>query len=461
VTRSNVPSLAFMDSARCFTSPLILGVIFLVWGTPGRCLAEAPKVVKATPDDGDKGVDPKLTLLVVEFDQDMSPGMSLCGIADADVAGKPRWKSKRVFELPLKLKPNHKYEWSINCPSARNFKSAAGESAAIYPIRFKTAAPGAKPKAAPALSIEEKQQAIKELCKCIDESYAYRDLRRLDWDKIFVAHASRLEEATSWNKFAQACAQLLAAARDIHINVETADGDTIPTFRRDVRPNFKFAQVKAQVPEFKMHNRAVGSGKFDDGIGYILIGSWSSGKNGEIEPAFAALKEFSKSPGLVIDVRPNAGGSEDLAREFAGCFHQKPAVYSRNLIRDASQPNGFTKLFDRQVEPNAEKPAVSIPTMVLMGPANMSSCESFLLMMRAAPKVLLVGDRSYGSSGNPKPHEIGGGIKVLLPSWKDFMIDGTLLEGHGILPDISVPPGADDLDGTDPVLDVVLARLRK
>ena len=331
----------------------------------------------------------------------------------------------------------------------------------IYPIRFKTAASGAKPKAAPALPMEEKQQAIKELRKSIDESYAYRDLRRLDWDKIFAEHASRLEGAASWDKFAQACAQLLSAARDIHINLETADGDTIPTFRRDVRPNFKFAQVKSQIPDLKTHNRGVASGRLADGIGYILIGSWSGGKNSDLEPAFEALKEFANAPGLIIDVRPNAGGNEDLAREFAGCFHQKPAVYSRNLIRDASQTNGFTKLFDRQVEPTADKPAISIPVMVLMGPANMSSCESFLLMMRAAPKVLLVGDRSYGSSGNPKPHEIGGGIKVLLPSWKDFMPDGTLLEGHGILPDISVPPGADDLEGSDPVLDMALARLRK
>jgi carboxyl-terminal processing protease len=82
-------------------------------------------------------------------------------------------------------------------------------------------------------------------------------------------------------------------------------------------------------------------------------------------------------------------------------------------------------------------------------------------MMRAAPKVLLVGDRSYGSSGNPKPHEIGGGISVLLPSWKDYLPNGTLLEGSGIVPDVSVPPGADDFQTTDPVLDVALARLRK
>ncbi len=427
---------------------------------PALLHAAPPKVVKVEPDDGDKAVDPKLAVLRVEFDQDMDKGMSPCGLEKSDIAGDPKWTSNRVLEIPITLKPNRQYKWSINCKSFQNFKNVAGESAVIYPLVFKTRAAGAKaPPAAKGPTLDEKQAAIQALRKCIDESYSYRDLRRRDWDDVFKQHTAKLEAAATWKKFADAAAELLGAARDIHINVQVDDGELIGTFRRDVRPNFKFAQIKAQVPGFKMHNRTVGSGKFEDGIGYIVIGSWSSAE--DLEPAYEALKEFATAPALIVDVRPNGGGSEPLAQEFAGCFHQKPAVYSRNSIRDASQPDGFTKVFDRQVEPNLKRTAPSIPVAVLMGPSNLSSCESFLLMMRAVPRVLLIGDRSYGSSGNPKPHAIGGGISVLLPSWKDFLPDGTLLEGSGIVPDVSVPAGADDFQATDPVLDVALARLRK
>ena len=72
-------------------------------------------------------------------------------------------------------------------------------------------------------------------------------------------------------------------------------------------------------------NKRVSTGRFEDGIGYILINNWS--KDGDnLEPAFAALKEFADAPGLIIDVRPNSGGSEPLAEEFAGCFVDRPVI---------------------------------------------------------------------------------------------------------------------------------------
>ena len=134
-----------IDLLKRFTVLAVLAVSVSVSIAAGTCIADAPRVVKATPDDGDQKVDPKLDLLVVEFDQDMDTGgQSLCGIQKADVAGEPRWKGKRVFEIPIKLKPSQKYQWSVNCPSFRNFKSEDGESAVIYPLRFKTAAAGKK-----------------------------------------------------------------------------------------------------------------------------------------------------------------------------------------------------------------------------------------------------------------------------------------------------------------------------
>ena len=73
----------------------------------------------------------------------------------------------------------------------------------------------------------------------------------------------------------------------------------------------------------------------------------------------------------------------------------------------------------------------------------------------------LIGERTYGSSGNPQSHELGGGLSVAVPSWQDLFPDGTLLEGRGIDPDIAIPPGVDDFVASDPTLDAALAYLRK
>ena len=173
---------------------------------------------------------------------------------------------------------------------------------------------------------------------------------------------------------------------------------------------------------------------------------------------YEALDDFRDLKGLVIDVRPNGGGDELLARDFAGCFVSKPSVYSRNDYRDKSA-GGFTKTLDRVVEPKKGRPAYRGKVAVLVGPGNMSSCESFILMMRCAEKCRLFGERTRGSSGNPKPKELSNGVTVYLPSWRDMYADGTLLEGNGIQPDVLVKVEPAELSRKDPVLESALAWL--
>ena len=91
----------------------------------------------------------------------------------------------------------------------------------------------------------------------------------------------------------------------------------------------------------------------------------------------------------------------------------------------------------------------------------MSSCEAFLLMMKQVPGAVLVGGRSYGSSGNPKPFDLGIGVTVFLPSWKAMLPDGTVFEGIGIKPDIEVKTTSTELAARDPVLEAALKALRK
>jgi C-terminal processing protease CtpA/Prc len=91
----------------------------------------------------------------------------------------------------------------------------------------------------------------------------------------------------------------------------------------------------------------------------------------------------------------------------------------------------------------------------------MSSNESFLLMMKQSPNTTIVGARSQGSSGNPKPHDLGNGVTLFLPSWKDLTAEGQELEGVGIAPDIEVNAKADDFNESDPVLAAALEHLRK
>jgi C-terminal processing protease CtpA/Prc len=144
-----------------------------------------------------------------------------------------------------------------------------------------------------------------------------------------------------------------------------------------------------------------------------------------------------------------------LARQLAGCFVTAPQTYAKDIIR---QNGKDSDPLDRVLQPNAQRPTFTGKVALLIGPENMSSCESFIMMMKTCPNCTTIGQKTWGSSGNPKPHDLGNGVTVMLPSWRDLRVDGTCFEGEGLTPDIIIADLPDASD--DPVLDKALAVLR-
>ena len=422
---------------------------------------EAPRVIRATPDHGDTNVDPTLTEIRVEFDQDMKVGShSWVGAGETfpELTGKPRWLGKRVAVLPVKLKLDHTYWLSINSERYRNFQAEDGTPATPYPISFTTGPASSGAERSP-LTPAQNRDAVKKLREAIDKHYSYRDRLKLDWDALFAKHEKELEQVSSPGQFARVAGELLAAAEDVHLWLKAGPAG-FASYTRRVTPNCNFDALPRLVPNWRQVNR-VCSGRFEDGIGYIMIPTWSSGYENLVPDVLQALTEMKDAPGLIIDVRFNSGGDESLAQQVAGCFVNSSSVYARHVNRDPDAPGGFTSPpYDRVLEPNKEGPAYRGKVAVLTGPANMSSCEAFLLMMKQVPKCKLIGARSYGSSGNPKPYDLGNGVTVYLPSWKAMRPDGTCFEGEGIAPDVPVPARPEDFGNKDPVLQTALSLLR-
>ncbi|MCE7973672.1 MAG: hypothetical protein DYG92_04995 [Leptolyngbya sp. PLA1] len=428
-----------------------LGVAAVIGALTGILDARPPIVEFALPDHADV-IHPATTELVIRFDQDMSPaGWSICGGGPTfpPLDGQPRWVSPRELRVPVKLAAGAEYALSINCPSARNFRSATGEPAEVHPISFRTLREGEAP---PTITPQQGADMTRALRSAIDTRYSYRDLRKVDWSAAF--DDAKLEEAGTPAAFARRAASMLAANQDLHVFVEV-DGKRLASGRRSVAWNVDTGRLKELVPRWT-DNGTVAVGRFDDGVGYVLIRSWGSDIRERLRPAFDAIAELSGAKALVVDVRPNSGGDESLARMFAACFVDEPTVYSRSLIRNPDAPEGWEGPFDRVVEPG-EGAKFHGKVAVLIGPACMSSNESFILMMRRAGVRETFGEKTWGSSGNPRPHDLGQGVRVFLPSWKDLLPDGSVLEGVGIPPDHPVEWRRGE---GDPVLDAALAWLR-
>jgi C-terminal processing protease CtpA/Prc len=253
---------------------------------------------------------------------------------------------------------------------------------------------------------------------------------------------------------------MLAYAKDAHVRVKV-NGKPLKVFRWRANPNYNMDIIKKTVPNFKEMSKYVFMGQFDNNIGYILITSWTRNEPGQVvEPALKALKILSDTSALIIDIRPNGGGSESLAQTFAGCFIEKPVVYAKHKNRNTNAENGWTDVISRKLRVNNKQTRYKGKIVVLMGNVNMSSCEAFILMMKQVPNCTLIGSRSYGSSGNPKTFDLGNGVAVDLPSWKVLRMDETCFEGKGIEPNMKVATNEKILKTTDRVLNFALKYLR-
>ncbi|MCA9290561.1 MAG: hypothetical protein KDA25_05500 [Phycisphaerales bacterium] len=432
---------------------LVTGLITgLVTGTT---LGAPPVVVRTMPAHGDAAVDPGLREIVIEFDQDMAPdGYSLVGGGPQFPGrdGEPAWRTPRTFVLPVALDADQLYTFSINLGDLANFRNVDGESAIARRLTFITR-PHDGVATDDAVTPDTNRLALAELRAAIDERYAYRDRLGIDWSRRFDDAADTFIAAPTARAFAVHAGTILAEAADLHVSITVGD-ESIPVFGRAVSGNIAKASLARSVPDLHPVNRTVMRGTVGGDIPYLLITTWAWGAATDLQAALDAIAEARDAPGLIIDVRPNAGGSEPLAERVASRFVDEPRVYAKHITRDAALPGGFTPVSERVLDPAPEGERFGAGRVaVLMGPRNMSSCEAFLLMMKQSPRCRLVGARSWGSSGNPKPVALSNGVSLMLPSWQAMRPDGTVFEGEGIAPDLEVRFDPAASEAPDPVIE--------
>jgi hypothetical protein len=344
-------------------------------------------------------------------------------------------------------------------------RSPARGTALVFMLSGACSEPAESPAAAPtpvpaaALDRAEVDGVILKLKQAIDERYSYRDRLGLDWAALLAQATPSLQASKTRDELVRGIAKELARAEDPHLAL-VVDGKHLATDTRQVQWNFALAQIKAKVGDLRSPGRCLSTGTIGP-YAYALVNGLEKGKCDQLPADWdAAWPKLAAAPGLVVDLRGNQGGDEVKAQHIAGYFVDAPVAYVQSETRDAKAEGGFGPLQPRTLQPHTPGQKHTKPVVVLSGPLVMSSAESFVLMLRAAG-VPIVGGRSRGASGNPQPIDLGLGITLLVPSWRARLVDGTLLEGTGVAPDVDVPVTAEQVAAGDPVLDAAIAELER
>jgi hypothetical protein len=428
--------------------------VFTWWAMAALAIDTAPVVVATTPSIGNHAVDPSISEIAVQFDQTMNrEHWSWCGGGPSypPVEGEVRYINETTCVMPVKLEPEHTYRFSVNCRS-KGFQGINGLPAEVTGVWFTTTS--SENDYIPA--DVNNYKAWKEFRRLFRDVYSHYERTGTDWEQVLDDGAEWVLRSPNVQEWATRLSIMLGAAQDPHLYLRLQDGSRFSTYGRGARYNGNDAALERAFPTLVRHSDIVWSAR-QDGIGYLSVRSWSNA-NGELDIIPELLAEMEeKTHALILDVRANGGGGEDLAGKVATWFLENDGVYARHRYRDTESPSGWGGIRSRTIAANPPGQRYTSPVFVLQGPVCLSSNEAFLLMMKLAPRGTSIGDRSGGSSANPRGFDLPNGAVIVLPRWQSLRPDGTCFEGEGIAPDVMI---TGDFEQEDPVLEEALRRAR-
>lgn len=249
-------------------------------------------------------------------------------------------------------------------------------------------------------------------------------------------------------------------------------------------------------PVVKKSTESISFKILENGIGYLELTTFFY--SSELEKQFKEiLPKLYGVKKLIIDVRRNGGGSASVANELVKYLTDKPYFYGgRGSTRKhlasrkawgqtgdsiaskkmGIEPVSWAKKYipyyhndvwemeeKRKIVNDVKAPKLLYPLVVLISNNTASAAEDFLVSLDGAEReATLIGQTTYGSTGQPLYVELPKGGYFRVCTRKTTYPDGRKYVGVGIKPNIEIHPTVTDyLEVKDVVLEKAIAYLRQ
>jgi carboxyl-terminal processing protease len=178
--------------------------------------------------------------------------------------------------------------------------------------------------------------------------------------------------------------------------------------------------------------------RLENGIGYVRLNTLQPQLTAQVH---SAIKSMGDVRGIIIDLRGNSGGEIEGMPDL---FLKERALLYLRKSRDEEAEVFFEPADD----------AYEGPLALLVDNLSGSASELVAACLQAIGRAVVVGERSPGSVMESDTMIFPNGAIFIYPVAQIRTPDGTVLEGHGVVPDIEV--GLDRemlLNGVDSQLD--------
>jgi carboxyl-terminal processing protease len=201
--------------------------------------------------------------------------------------------------------------------------------------------------------------------------------------------------------------------------------------------------------------------------GVVVIGIPDFGDPHLEAHAVKAVQAAAGAPLIVLDVRGNTGGSTPRAllraimtRPYEGTVAATPLIVAENDANgsfspeDNPAPNAALRYGPDRSEPDAD--AYRGPIALLVDRQCESACEDLVIRFKSGGRGLILGEPTWGSTGQPIQVNFPDlGMSLHVSTKRESFPDGARFEGVGVQPDIAIPLTRADVSASS---DTVLER---